>query len=184
MIRKAFLAMFCLLVFSALTLAQDTKPQEAEKILNESLKEAIASNKTVMVIFHASWCGWCKRLEKAFESAELKKILEDNFVYARLDVLERGEKIAALENPGGKEIMKNLGGEKSGLPFLAFLNSEGKLASNSNVMPENQNIGYPGAPEEITAFVKMLKENSKHLTDADVAVLVDYFTKNAPKPKS
>ncbi len=137
--------------------AQTEKPQQADTILNAAYKESKSSDKKVFLIFHASWCNWCKRLDKAMQSEELKKIFEDNFVITHLDVLEVGEKIAALENPGGKEIMAKLGGEKSGLPFYAFLDATGKKLGDSNVMLKNMNIDYPGSAEEIEVFGKILK---------------------------
>ena len=71
-----------------------------------------------------------------------------------------------VENPGGKEIMAKLGGEKSGLPFYAFLDATGKKLADSNVMPtQNPNIGYPGSAEEIEAFGKLLKASAKNLSD-------------------
>ena len=118
------------------------------------------------------------------QSPELKKIFEDNYVITHLDVLERKEKIEDLENPGGREIMTKLGGEKSGLPFYVFLDDTGKKLADSNVMPENQNIGYPGSEEEIQAFGKLLKISAKHMSDEQFASVLDYLRKNAPKPAS
>ena len=126
MLRKFILTTFLFLFTAILLSAQEAKPQPADNIYNAALKEAKASDKNVFLIFHASWCGWCKQLEKAIQSDELKKIFEDNYVIAHLDVQERGDKITLLENPGGIEIMNKLGGEKSGLPFYLFLDESGK----------------------------------------------------------
>jgi thioredoxin-related protein len=171
------------LFISISVLSQTQKPQEAESILGTAIKQAKLENKNVFVIFHASWCGWCKRLDKAITSDELKKIFENNFIIAHLDVLEREEKIAELENPGGREVMKKFGGEKSGLPFYVFLDSKGNKIADSNVMTENSNIGYPGAPEEIDAFIKIVKKSGKNLTKKNLEKIGKYLTDNAPKPK-
>jgi len=182
MLKKLTLTLLVTLVTITLLYGQDTKPQSAESILKASYEQAKITDKNVFLIFHASWCGWCKRLEKAMQSDELKKIFEDNFIITHLDVQERGDKIKELENPGGNEIMKNFGGEKSGLPFLVFLDATGKKLTDSNVMPENQNIGYPGSDEEIAAFGKIIKESQKHLSDENYSAIIDYLKKNAPKP--
>lgn len=175
-----FLFAFSLGVVSA----QDLTPKAADEIMKSAFSQSKVENKNVFLIFHASWCSWCKRLDKAMNSDELKKIFEDNFVVAHLDVLERGEKIAQLENPGGKEFMVKLGGEKSGLPFYAFLNSEGKLIVNSNVMDKESNIGYPGSEEEIAAFANLLKKSSEKLSEEQLGKIVDYLKANAPKPRA
>jgi len=183
MYKKLILTLFVSLFTITLLLGQDTKPQAANSILKTSYQKAKESKKNVFLIFHASWCSWCKRLDKAMQSDELKKIFEDNYVITHIDVLEAKDKVEALENPGGKEIMAKLGGEKSGLPFYAFLDATGKKLADSNVMPtQNPNIGYPGSAEEIEAFGKLLKVSAKNLSDEKLAMIIDYLKKNAPKP--
>ena len=181
MFRKVMVVSALICFSLSLISAQDSKPQQADKILNAAYKEAKTSDRNVFLIFHASWCSWCKRLEKAIQSDELKKILEDNFVITHLDVLERGDKITTLENPGGKEIMAKLGGEKSGLPFYVWLDANGEKLANSNVMSENSNIGYPGSAEEIEAFGKLLKSAAKNMDDKQLETILEYLKKNAPK---
>lgn len=184
MFRKYSVTIVLLLFMSGYLFAQAEKPLQANEIMQTAFKDAKASDKNIFLIFHASWCGWCKRLEKAIQSPELKKIFEDNFVITHIDVLERDKKVEELENPGGREIMANYGGAKSGLPFYVFLDDTGKKLADSNVMPENQNIGYPGATEEIEAFAKIVKNSAKNLTDEQLSAIVDYLKDNAPKPKS
>lgn len=158
---------------------QDTPPQPSQTVMNMAVKKAQKEKKAVMVIFHASWCGWCKRLEAVMERPEFQKLFADNYVVVTLDVMENGEK-KALENPGGGKLMSDLGGEKSGLPFYAFLDAKGKKLADSNVMPKNMNIGYPGAPEEITAFEKLLKDTAPRLSEKQRGTLIEYLRKNAP----
>jgi thioredoxin-related protein len=72
----ALISLFTVTILSA----QESKPQLADNILTAALKESKSTNKNVFLIFHASWCGWCKRLDKAMQSDELKKIFEDNYI--------------------------------------------------------------------------------------------------------
>src|SRR5262245_14541783 len=59
----------CALVFSlSLALAgpvrtQEDAPLPAKQIVQEAQQKAKKQKKGVMVIFHASWCGWCHKLE-------------------------------------------------------------------------------------------------------------------------
>ena len=124
--RKIISFLFLFIIISvAAGSAGINKKESAENILNNSLIQARESNKPVMVIFHASWCKWCRHLEDALNSPDLKKIINDHFVIAYIDVLEQKEKKEELENPGGEKIMNDLGGKEAGLPFYAFLNVRG-----------------------------------------------------------
>ncbi len=178
---KYSMLIISLFLFSFNIIGQSIKPEPAQKILDDAFKSAGKSNKSVFLIYHASWCSWCKRLEAAITSKDLNKIFEDHFVITHLDVLERAEKIETLENPGGKEIMKKMGGENSGLPFYVFLDAKGKTLANSNAMPKDQNIGYPGSKDEIEVFVGLLKKSSSNINEKELAAVTEYFIKNAPK---
>lgn len=171
-----------LVIFSmSVGFAKINGPESAENILHNSMKLAERSNKSVLVIFHASWCIWCKHLETALDSPALKKIINDNFIITYIDVLEKKDEQKKLENPGGNKIMNDLGGKDAGLPFYVFLNSKGKEIVNSKAMPENQNIGYPVSKSEITAFIKLLKKSSSKITNKQITTVKDYLEKNAPK---
>ena len=163
----------------------EATPLPAAQLLASAQKQAGKEHKNVLVIFHASWCGWCKRLETVMDRPEYKKLLADNYVIVPLDVSENGPK-KALENSGSDKVMSDLGGAKSGLPFYAFLSPKGKKLADSNVMPSKEgapkNIGYPGSREEIAAFDALLKQTAPKMKPDARKNLVDYLTQNAPTP--
>lgn len=135
-------------------------PKPTKAVIEAAVKMARKEKKNIFIHFGASWCGWCRLLEKVIALPEVKSLLEANYVMVELVALENGPK-KALENEGSNEFMAKLGGEKSGLPFIVFLDKDAKKLADSNVMPKNQNIGCPAAPEEIVAFGELLKK--KHL---------------------
>ena len=161
-------------------MAQREKPLPAQEVVDAAVKKARASKKSTLVLFHASWCGWCRRLDAALNDPDVRKIIGDSYVVVHLDVMEHDDK-KALENPGGNTLMADYGGENSGLPFYVFLDAKGKKIADSNAMPKDQNIGYPAAPEEIEAFEKLLKQTAPRLTDAQRGKIVAYLKKNAPR---
>ncbi len=179
--RTLFAWISAILLTSAALPAQTEKPGPAQDILNASLKESTASHRPVFLIFHASWCSWCHRLENAMESPELRAIFKDHFVVTRLDVMESDKgKIDSLENPGGRDIMARLGGEKAGLPFYAFLDSTGTMLCNSIAMPGDNNIGYPATTEEIATFGKLLERSAPAMSGNDRETILAYLTAHAP----
>ena len=146
----AFLLCFSLTAFSQ---------EKAEIVLEKAQQQAKLENKNVLVFFHASWCGWCKLMEKKMNRDETKELFDKNYVLASLDVQERGEK-KKLQNPGGEEMMAKYGGEKAGLPFFVFITPEGKVLENSYT-ENKENLGCPSTEEEVKIFVDKLMKTSK-----------------------
>ncbi|HTP32553.1 MAG TPA: hypothetical protein VMJ75_10295 [Candidatus Acidoferrales bacterium] len=96
---------------------------------------------------------------------------------APVTVEERGQK-APLNNPGGSELLKRLGGD-SGVPFFAFLASDGSLIVNSIAPPRNGkkggNIGHPYEPHEVDWFMVMLGKAAPAMTPDERVVIEKYL---------
>lgn len=162
-------ALAAFLALGALSFGQATPPT-AEAVMKEAQALAAKEKKAVWVIFHASWCGWCKKLDGFIEDPANKKILEKYFVIRHITVLE-SENMKAHENAGGDALMSSLKGEKAGLPFYAFVGADGKMIENSKAKKtkddEGQNVGHPVAPEEVAWFMEMLKKGAPKMTAAE-----------------
>jgi thioredoxin-related protein len=100
--KNKIILLSCLLLISGIISAQD-KPESAAKILDDAYKIAGKEKKNVMIVFHASWCGWCKKFEASINDPSCKDFFEKHFVIKYLDILERGDK-KSLENPGAEDI--------------------------------------------------------------------------------
>jgi thioredoxin-related protein len=140
-LKRIYLHLLSIALISLPLLGQTAKPDSAQTILKAAIIEAQSSEKNVLLIFHATWCGWCKRLETALNDTAIKSLIDKNYTIAMLDVKERGDKIQTYENPGGQKLLSDFGGVTAGLPFIVFLNGNGRMIANSNVMPKEQNIG-------------------------------------------
>ncbi len=46
-----------------------------KQCLKESMQQAAAENKNVFIIFHASWCGWCHKMDTSMNDQSVKIIL-------------------------------------------------------------------------------------------------------------
>jgi thioredoxin-related protein len=181
--RKALLFIPLMILFITICgKSQTLQPDSAQSVLKAAVSEAKSSGKNVFLIFHASWCSWCRRFESVLDAPKIRKLIGTNYVVVKLDVMERGEKIQALENPGALKVMEAFGGgEKSGIPYYVFLDGNGRMLANSNVMPGKENIGYPGSKEEIAAFIQLLKKTAPLMTPEERVVISDYLKKNTPK---
>ncbi|SMO58656.1 Thioredoxin-like [Chryseobacterium rhizoplanae] len=132
--------------------------EKADVVLNKAFTEAKTEKKNVLLVFHASWCKWCKMMEKNMDLPEAKPIFDKRFVTAYVDVQERGDK-KSLENLGGQELMNKYKGENAGLPFWLILNPKGEILADS-FDAKGENLGSPATPEEVNAFIAKLGKSS------------------------
>lgn len=166
---KLLSACFFLMIGVTVCKAQE----EASVLMDKAYAQANKENKKVFVMFHASWCGWCKKMDANMTTTATKKLFDANYVTVHLAVQE-SPKNKDLENPGGEDILKKFKGDRAGLPFWIILDDKGKtLADSFNAKGEN--LGCPSTPEEINEFSVKLKKTSK-LTDKQLAVIRDTFT--------
>jgi thiol-disulfide isomerase/thioredoxin len=164
-------------------IAAQEKPETADKIMNDAYKVAASGKKNVFVIFHASWCGWCKKLEASINDPVCRDYFNNNYVFVHLTVLESKDK-KNLENPGAPEMYTKYAGNSSGIPFFLIFDGTGKLLADSKIRaagegPEKpgQNMGCPAADDEVAAFIDVLRKTSK-IKPADEAAISERFRKN------
>lgn len=163
-----------ILVFVVLLFQLNFAQEKADVVLKKAFTEAKAKNKNVLLVFHASWCKWCKMMEKNMTLPETKPLFEKNFVIAYLAVQERAEK-KSFENPGGQEIMNKYKGETAGLPFWLLLNPKGEVLADS-FNEKGENLGSPATAEEVSSFLAKLEKSSK-LTKEELQIIQKVFEK-------
>ena len=175
-----FLALLTALWAPALaaTSASPAAPVPAREVLAGVLAKAKASGRTPLVLFHASWCGWCRKLERALASPEVSGVLGKYFESAWLDVLERAGR-KSLENPGGNELLASWGGADAGLPFYAVLDAKGNVLASALMTGTDGKVsgaaGFPGTPGEIEHFLAMLRKGAPRMTPAEIDALRKAF---------
>lgn len=175
MIRR-FLIFMAVCFFASLNSNAQNVPT-AETILSTAYSQASKENKNVFVIFHASWCGWCKKLDASMNDANTKKYFNDNYVTVHLTVQENDEN-KKLENPGAAEYLTKFKGEKAGLPFFVILNQKRDVLDNS--FSEEENIGCPATENEVAVFITKLRKTSK-INEVGLKIIRARFKKNSVK---
>ena len=158
-------------------------PLSADEIMQQAYQQAAREKKRVLVIFHASWCGWCHKMDSSMNDKSCKKFFEDNFVTCHMVVDESKDK-KNLENPGADEFRMKYHGDGVGIPFWLIFNKDGTLLGDSKMRRDGagfdepgDNIGCPASAKEVEAFIKLLKKTSK-LDAAQEAAIVKRFRKN------
>jgi thiol-disulfide isomerase/thioredoxin len=180
--KNKIIILSCLLLISGILSAQD-KPEPAGKILDDACKIAGKEKKNVMIVFHASWCGWCKKFEASVNDPSCKGFFDKHFVIKYLDILERGDK-KSLENPGAEDIFNKNGGNGGGIPYFLIYDKNKNLLAYSKFKASGdgpdkpaQNIGCPASEEEVAAFIKILEKGAK-VSDKEKTAITERFKKN------
>jgi len=167
-----FLSMVC----------KSQSPEPADAILKEAGSIAAKEKKNVFVLFHASWCGWCHKMDTAMNDNFVKKFFSDNYVIRHLVVYESKGK-ENLENPGALDLLKKYKGDEKGIPYWLIFDKNGKLLADSKLRPDGgglesgDNTGCPASEKEVAHFVKVLKETSS-LKEDELSVIEKRFREN------
>ncbi|GAB4092320.1 thioredoxin family protein [Flaviaesturariibacter terrae] len=154
---------------------QADAPPTAAEVLKEARAVAAKEHKNVLILFHASWCGWCHKMQKAMEEPDMKLLFEKSFVIRWLDVYEQPPK-KALENPGAEDLLKQYKGNDLGIPYFLLFDARGNKLADSQKAP-GQNIGCPAEEDEVAFFVEVLKKTTK-LTPDELQLIAGRFKKN------
>lgn len=158
---------------SLLPLSTVVAQENATAILNRAYAQAAKEDKNVLVIFHASWCGWCKKMDKNMQADAVKKYFTDNYVTTHLTVQE-SPKNKSLETPGGEAVMERYKATSAGLPFWVILDSKGTLLADS-FDAKGENLGCPSSAAEVAVFTDKLKKTSK-LNAGQLSAIAQTFT--------
>ena len=94
-----------LVVFVALSVAaQAQKSASADKILSQAKAQAKAEQKSILLVFGASWCPDCDVLDSFFGAPQAKPIIDKHFVIVHLNVFEENGENPGRNTPGGENV--------------------------------------------------------------------------------
>lgn len=185
MIRmKQFIFQLLLSMAFCCNVEAQSAPQTASEVLKAAQQQAQVENKNVMIIFHASWCGWCHKMDSSLADKSCRQFFEDNFVIRHLVVDESPDK-KKLENPGADALRAKYYGDNQGIPFWLIFDKNGKLLADSQIRPagaslnsRGENVGCPSEEKEVQHFIDVLKKTS-HPTEDQVTAIEKRFRQNA-----
>ncbi|PCH71768.1 MAG: thioredoxin family protein [Bacteroidales bacterium] len=110
-----------LLVFSLISLAQ--KPYDpslnAKQEIAKAITKAKKEGKHVLLQVGGNWCPWCIKMHKYLHTeTEIKKLLEDNYIFLEVNYSKENKNLDALTDLGFPQ--------RFGFPVLIVLNEEGE----------------------------------------------------------
>ena len=180
-----FVAVSACLFLTETVSGQHRQPTAGE-IMQEALQTATKENKNVFIIFHASWCGWCHKMDSAINDKSCKDFFYKNYIIRHLVVDEYGDK-KNLENPGANELRTKYHGDNEGIPFWLIFDKEGNLLADSQARPtdadlntKGENIACPATQKEVAYFIEVLKKTSQ-ISEAEQTAVQERFRQNENK---
>lgn len=154
-----------LLLFSTLQFCVSAQPATAASLLKQAEQQAAAEKKNVIVIFHASWCYWCHKMDTAMNDPVCRDYFRNNYVVTHLTVAEN-DTIRHPNTPGAQDMMDRYYGAGLGIPYWLIFDKDGNLLADSKIRTPDQaeaqgdNIGCPAKEDEVEAFIEKLKKTS------------------------
>lgn len=153
----------------------------AEAVLKEASATAARESKNVFIIFHASWCGWCRKMDASMNDGSVKSFFDKSYVIRHLTVHESKGK-EALENPGALELLEKYNGADSGIPYWLIFDKDGNLLADSRLkkgedQPAGENTGCPASADEVAYFINVLRKTSS-IKEPDLSTIAKIFRKN------
>ena len=169
-----FFSVFVTYLFLFIANAKAQTPA-ADDILKPVYTKAMQENKKVLVIFHASWCGWCRKMDSSLDDPSIQTLIDKNYEIAHLTVYESPDK-KELENPGALDLLTKHGGNNKGLPYWFVFDKDKNLLADSQYKP-GENTGCPATEEEVAYFIHVLKKTSS-LKEDELELIRKRFRRN------
>lgn len=157
------------------------EPITAAMALAHERDLAARANTSLMVVFFASWCAWCRYLDALLADEVAGGILRDHFRIYHLRVLEHATQFQQRQLLGANAIFNAVAPEGSGVPFIAFQDAQGRVLATSYSERDGGNIGFPTRNGELRAFDAMLARAAPSLNAADRNTVIDACVRLAPR---
>jgi len=157
-------------------------PASAVEIMREATELAAKENKNVFVMFTASWCGWCKKMDASIADSSCRDLFSSNYVIRHMVVDETPAKVS-LENPGAKEFRARYFGDGQGIPYWMIFDKNGNILVDSKIREDGEgldkgtNTGCPATKDEVDHFIKALNKTST-LTKDQLDIIRKRFRRN------
>jgi thioredoxin-related protein len=149
---------------------QPSQNENAKAAVAAACTQAKASGRPLLLVFHASWCGYCTVFDMVLANREAGPIMEKHLMAYHLRTQEREDKAKALQLPGADHVFDTYAPPSVGLPYMVVLDETGKKVTDS-IMSNGENFGYPVTPEEVVGFDEMMKKASPSITHKELQIL-------------
>ena len=162
----------------------DRDTRTADCLLKAAEATARSQQKNVLLMFSASWCAPCHRLQSFLVDPTIRPIFDRYFVKLIVISGERPDDTRHQNTPGAEQLLESLHDTDTNLPLVVMLNSSGKVIVDSVrpvLGPRNlhANIGYPESPTGIDWFLEMLRRAAPSLTSNERSTIQKWLRQHS-----
>ncbi|CAN5540489.1 hypothetical protein BH10BAC5_BH10BAC5_05850 [soil metagenome] len=118
---------------------------------NEGLTASKAANKITVLAIVSEQDTWSKKMEAVFSDGTNKNLLDNNFIFSKLDVDQKSIVTYNGKSYSPGDLAKVLGG--TGYPTMVFFSPDGKII---RFRYNNEEVGFFAGYIEAADFGKML----------------------------
>jgi thiol-disulfide isomerase/thioredoxin len=145
-------------------------PADAMASVAAASAQAQASNRKLLLIFHASWCVYCRLFDMMLKDETAGAIVERHYAVLHLRALERTPEMKAQQLAGADEVFATYAPKGAGLPYMAVLDGDAKMVADS-IMTNGDNFGFPVTKQELDGFEAMMKAGAPDITPKELKTL-------------
>ncbi len=119
----------------------------------EAFVDAQREDKPVLLDIGAVWCHWCHVMDRqSYESAEIARLINENFIAVKVDRDERPDVDARYQ-----AAVQAVAGQ-GGWPLTVFLTPDGKPFYGGTYFPPDDQMGRPGFRRVLQALAQAYRE--------------------------
>jgi uncharacterized protein len=119
----------------------------------EALRKARERNQPILLDLGATWCPWCKLMERnSYNDPETAAFIDSHFVAVKVDYDADPKLSAEFERA---QAFANL---PAGLPLTAFLTPDGKLYSGGGYFPKKATADKPAFRQTLAEASRMFRD--------------------------
>ena len=95
--------------------------------------EALASDRPILMVLTASWCGPCRQMKRgAWSDERVQQILAERYVPLKVDLSDRGPN-AVVDRLGFTQVL---------LPTIVITDAEANIKAQNGPMTANQTVAF------------------------------------------
>jgi hypothetical protein len=132
----------------------------------EAFDKAARENKPILLDIGAVWCHWCHVMDReSYESPEVAKLINENFVAIKVDRDERPDVDSRYQ--AAVQAMTGQGG----WPLTAFLTPDGRPFFGGTYFPPDDLWGRPGFKRVLISIANAYREKHNDVLESAESVM-------------